>query len=211
MRVGALIRSYGLTDYLRPVINQYKWVDEILVMNYRFPNTKPRKDETRAICEELGVKCDSGEGLDQHEVLNKGIEQFRDFDFVFFSDADEFITKEDQMKLINEIEEAQIGCAQIIDYIGDPFHKQKARGHYPVVIVRPKNVLFTGLRNISYLPTKIYHHVNVHHFGNLYSVEQRAWKMDWESKVEPGVEWKKIDSTTEETVPPQEIMDMVCA
>jgi hypothetical protein len=44
VRIASLVRCYGLTRYLKPVLKSYDWVDKVLVMNYRFLNVTPHED-----------------------------------------------------------------------------------------------------------------------------------------------------------------------
>jgi len=117
MRIGALVRSYGLTDYLTPVLEQYKWLDKVLVMNYRFGGVKAIKDDTPLLTVPFkNAICKTGENLNQEEVLNLGLEEFKDFDWVFISDNDELIQRKDQERLIKETEGFQAGKCRVLDY-----------------------------------------------------------------------------------------------
>jgi len=69
MRVGCLVRSYGLTTYLKPVLKSYDWVDRLLVMNYRFTGVEPTKDDTKEIIDSLNqknIELSTGENVNQH-------------------------------------------------------------------------------------------------------------------------------------------------
>ena len=37
-KIGCIIRSYYLTDYLERVIKNYAWVDKIVIANFMFQN-----------------------------------------------------------------------------------------------------------------------------------------------------------------------------
>ena len=74
--IGALVRSYGLTKYLRAVLKSYDWVDRLLIVNNRFKGVKSREDKTREIAESLNqknIEIVSDVDLDLHQSLNFGV------------------------------------------------------------------------------------------------------------------------------------------
>jgi len=173
-KIGATIRCYHLTKYLKAVIKQYLWCDKVLVLNYRFPNVKESPDDTKKICDEMGVECISGENLKQHNIFNLGLHGLRDFDSVFVADADEFITRQDQDELIRFGKGRDFVMCKLIDYI-DFDHALQMRTHHPIVLADPKRCEFTDVRNAggnAYTTDA----VTMHHFGYAWKDEDLDWK-----------------------------------
>ena len=180
MRVGALIRSYGLTDFLPAVLKSYNWVDKIVVMNHRFRNVKPREDKTAEIARSFeNTLVVKGENLDQHEVFNSGLVWFKDFDWVFIADNDELIRQDDQLKLIDAGQGYEAVKCPIIDYMAVGVRLPQ-RDHYPIVLVKP-SVRFYEVRCYSGT-IKCVEDVYVHHYG--YSYPDLSWKLEWEKPWE---------------------------
>ena len=178
MSIATLVRSYGLTDFLPAVLKSYAWVDKILVMNYRFNQVPPKKDDTVFLTLPFkNVEVMSGDGLSQEGVFNTGLEKLKDFDYVFIADNDELITRADQQKLIDGLG-AEVGTCNLIDY-KDVNNRYPLRGHHPAVIVKP-HVRFYDVRCFS-AQQKYFPDVNMHHFGFAY--KDLNWKLEWETKL----------------------------
>lgn len=195
MKVGAYICSYHATQYLPLVLKQYEWVDRIVVMNYRFKTVEPTTDDTREICRKFNHKdliVDSGEGLEQHEIRNRGLELLSDCDLVWVSDADEIILPDDQNIIMNRMADRRPLCGlayyancKIIDYNGDLYHASPARPGYTTVMVAPKHVRFSKLRNLEYnIHEARFPYVNMHHLGLVFTPKVIDWKAGWEYKEE---------------------------
>ena len=184
MRIGALVRSYGTTKYLRAVAKQYDWVDRLLIMNYRFNGVIPRQDGTRDILQELNqpnVEIMTGENFNQHEVFNLGFSMLKDCDYIFVSDSDEIITKQDQKKMVDGIEDYDAGVCNIIDYKTDYYHRIPQRTHKPLVLA--KNTLkFYDVR--CYTGRCKEFPINIHHFGFVNEEADIQWKFNWEKAWE---------------------------
>jgi len=185
-RIGTLIRCYGLTKYLKPVLKQYEWVDEILVMNQPFKNTPHTVDNTKEIVSEVNqqnVVLSSVYGnFSQEEVFNKGIELLKDYDLIFISDADEFLLGDDQDELISGMQDHDIGIVNVIDYAKDFNHRYPIRTHKPPVIIRPQ-VRFYDVRCYQG-GAKYFKDIYMHHLGYVYTPEELKWKFDWEKEDE---------------------------
>jgi hypothetical protein len=180
--IGAVIRSYGLTNYLNAVLDSYAWVDKIVVMNYKFNGTQAIKDDTALLT--IPFKNStilSGEDLDQHTVLNMGVEALNDCELIFISDNDELITRVDQNKLIEGMSGANIGVCDVLDYV-DCFHRYPIRSHKPPVIVRP-GVKFYDTRCYQG-DARYFTEVKMHHLGYTYSPKELEWKFGWEKRWE---------------------------
>lgn len=212
MRLGTLIRSYGIIDFLRPCIKQYDWVDKIIVMNYRFPTTTPREDKTEEICQTFNGKVNlfKGEGYKLNEVLNLGLEKFSGFDFVFVADSDEFITQADQRELIKRmVDNPGIACGQIsmYDYAKDFDHIYPIRTHKPPTLCVPGKMSFYETRCLQGIG-KIFPDIFQHHLGYLFKPSDMEWKYNWERPVD---KWA-LEIEGQVSLPgnlPQEIRDLI--
>jgi hypothetical protein len=182
MRIGTLIRSYGLTDYLDAVLRSYSWVDKILVMNYRFKDVPPRKDDTALLTIPYkNAEVKTGEGLNQHEVYNLGLEDFKDFDCVFIADNDELITRQDQDKVVGALKDHNGVVGTLIEYARDYEHIYPIRGHKPIIAANPE-LKFYDVRCAGGSKKQV--DVFIHHFGYVYKDADLDWKLDWERKWE---------------------------
>lgn len=215
MRVGALIRSYGLTDFLKACIKQYAWVDRIVVMNYRFKGVAERPDRTEEICKELNLPnlfLYKGSDLQMHEVLNLGLEHQKEAatDYVFVADSDEFITQADQRDLLNRlIKDEGIHCGQIsmYDYTKDMNGVYPVRTHKPPVLCRPSRMYFYETRCLQGIG-KIYGDIFLHHVGYSFDKEGMEWKYAWEKPVD---KWA-LEIEAQRSVPgalPEEIRNLI--
>ena len=178
MLIGALIRSYGLTNYLTAVLDSYSWVDKIVVMNYKFNGVKPIKDDTPLLTAPFkNAILKSGEGLNQHEVLNLGLDELKGFDCIFIADNDELITRADQNRIVEATKEYGGTCCEVIDYARDFQHIFPIRGHRPITSIRDGRFYDVRCASGSH---KFVENAYVHHFGFVHSKEELEWKFDWE-------------------------------
>lgn len=207
--IGVVVRCYGLTNYLPGIFKQYAWVDKIAVMNYRFNRVEASPDDTKEAVAKLNqpnVKVYSGENLDQHSVLNMGAEILSDCELIFISDADEFILRNDQQKLIDGMGGESIGTCDVVDYV-DLNRRYPIRGHKPPVIVRP-NVRFYDVRcyqgSAKYFPD-----VKMHHLGYTYTPKELEWKFKWEKEWEGSTTRDLMCQTHIDSPLPQEIKDLL--
>jgi len=217
MRIGAFIKSYHSTHYLPLVLEQYRWVDKIVVLNYRFNSVEPTSDNTREICEAFNhpnLICESGEGLNQAQIHNRGVELLKDCDLAWVSDADEIIFPADQKIILDEVKNKDwAGCCRIVDYNGDIYHAMPDRG-YTVVIVSPKSerVEFVNLRCLH---TSCHHHnipnATMHHLGLVFPKDVIEWKADWECKEEGQTKESLISDWKfkRDVVPPPELVKLL--
>lgn len=209
MKVGSLILSYGTTDFLEPCIKQYQWLDDIQVMNFLFTESKPFPDDTQKICSKLGVHCDSGYGLKQHEVLNNGLNALRKCDYVFVADNDEFITRADQEKLIKLISQGHgnVSC-RLYDYIDNIYTKYEDREHHPIVIATPET-RFYEVRNAwgGYKTDDVV----MHHMGFMFSDTKMQWKRDKQKITNGGQLDELMKRKKVSTAPPEEIVKCLSA
>jgi hypothetical protein len=191
MKIGALIRSYGITKFLKPCIQQYIWCDKVMVMNYRFCGVTPREDKTQEICTQFDkdkVQYIVGEELKMHEVLDLGLQQFKDFDFVFIADNDEFIERSDQNRIIDWMilnNDVCGGQAWMTDYARDFEHKYEQRPHTPPVICRPNKIKFYETRCFNGVSKRLPEDIRMHHLGYMFTPEDMVWKYAWEKPVDP--------------------------
>ncbi len=168
-----LIRCYRLTKYLPAVLKQYSWVDKILVMNYRYPKVEVCEDDTKEICDRFNVECVQGEVEQQHIIYNVGLGMLKDYSCVFIVDADEFITAEDQQKVVELMKTTDIVYCKVIDYTD--FNKSlEIRAYQPIVAVKP-HIKFWEVRNAGGDHKKT-NEIVMHHFGYAWKGEDFDWK-----------------------------------
>jgi D-glycero-beta-D-manno-heptose 1-phosphate adenylyltransferase len=215
MRVGALIKSYHSTQYLPLVLEQYRWVDKIVVLNYRFDTVKETTDDTREICYRFkhgGLVCESGQGLAQHNIHNRGLELLKDCDFAFISDADEILFPEDQQKILSRMQGWDYGCCNIVDYNGDLNHALPKRKGYTLVCVAVNQVKFHCIRSVQ--PTAreiVLPEVTMHHLGLVFPKHIIDWKADWEHKEEIQTKESLLNdwAVKRMVIPPKRLVDLV--
>ena len=210
MRIGAVIRSYGLTTFLPAVLRSYQWLDKVLVMNHRFRGVTKREDRTVEIASSFrNTVVETGEDADQHTVLNLGLEKMADFDYVFISDADELLTRYDQEKLIGFVSGYDAAKCKVIDYAKDLSHRYEERDHQPIVIIKPDKMFYEvrcysgNIRSVD--------DVYMHHFGYVYSPEEIGWKVDWEKPWEHDSVVTLLGKVPLPCEIPQEIKEMLNA
>lgn len=146
-------------------------------MNYRFNGVPEMPDDTYDISQSLGqrnVEYYKGSGLEQHDIFNKGLEILSDCDVVFISDADEFITQEDQQTLVQLAEIYPAASSHVIDYLTTDTILTP-RKHCPVVIIKQPNRVY-DVRHVK--GTAHPHDTYLHHFGYAWNGYQREWKKE---------------------------------
>jgi len=124
---------------------------------------------------------------------NFGISLFKDCDYLFTVDADEFMTEEDQIMLIDKMAVNYYDGAfcKVIDYTQDLSKAYKVREHKPIMVLNPKEVMFWQGRCIrgvhNALITDDY---AVHHLGYTFDDETMDWKNKnyWDQKNPKDVE-----------------------
>jgi hypothetical protein len=207
--IGAVVRCYGLTNYLTGVLKQYNWLGKIAVLNYKFNRVEVSPDNTAEVVAKLGqsnVKLYSGDSLDQHSVLNMGVEILQDCELIFISDADEFILRADQQKLIDNMEGESVATVDIIDYV-DFNRRFPIRGHKPPVLVRP-DVRFHDVR-CHQAGARYFKNTFMHHLGYTYNPVELDWKFKWEKEWEGNTTRDLMCQTHIDSPLPQEIKDLL--
>jgi hypothetical protein len=207
-KIGSVILSYGNTRFLETVIKQYIRFDNLLVMNFLFPESEPYHDNTRSICQKLGVRAISGLGIPQHLVLNRGMDELKHCDMLFIADSDEIILNKEQDELIKRQTESPNThiCSNMYEYAGDLYHIYEPRGHRPIVMVKPEE-RFCEVRNGSGGGIQM-NDIYMHHLGFL------SKDVEWKRKKQ--IKTNGYDSVTElmkrpiqQFTPPQELVDML--
>jgi len=206
VQIGALIRSYGLTRYLPFVLKSYDWVDKIVVMNCRFKGVKDFKDNTPEIAKDKAVVIQK-DWLNQHEVLNTGLDEFKGFDYIFIADNDELLTKIDQQRILEEAKGHNAACCNVLDYARDFNHIFPMRGHRPVVLVN-SDVRFYDVR--CSMGGHKFVNVFLHHFGYVHPKEDLDWKFDWEKPWEHDETIRIFSQIPKLYEMPEEIREMLC-
>lgn len=184
MKIGAIIRSYHLTDYLRAVLTNLAWVDKIIVANYRFlkyPWSEKKyvpeaEDKTEEICKKLNqsnVVLMKGETKDQTEVFDLSQREMLGFGLVFIVDADEFLLKDDQGKIVEEMLKNPNPAARVnmIDY-ATMDRVYPMRTHKQLIAIKPP-IKFQGTRGCEG-GVYLFKDINLHHFG--YMLKDQKWK-----------------------------------
>lgn len=181
MRIGAIIRSYYLTDYLERVVKNYSWIDRVVVANFMFPRVDSSvRDKTESIINKLNqpnvvLLKDRSRHYDQAEVFEMAKNKLLDCDLIFISDADEFLLKSDQEKIINDLNpNSEKALCHVIDYCLNTDYAFPLRTHKPIVAVRPK-VRFVGTRDAEG-QGQMFNDIYMHHFG--YSIKEQEWKRE---------------------------------
>ena len=190
-KIGVLIRCYSITDYLPFVLKNYSWVDKIIVMNYRFISAEQREDKTEEIVKSFHHKniiLDKGEGLEQHKILNWGLNYLLDCNIVFIADADEFMTYTTMRDIADKMVAGNynLGYARIIDYAFDFYHRFNNR-HLAgaLVAVKPNETEFVHIRQTRDLnPRRIQFEHKLYHFGFVLPPKSLQWKLKWETAEE---------------------------
>jgi len=211
MKIGAVVRCYHLTKYLRAVLKNLAHLDVVLVANHRFKGAKKMPDDTEEIAKEYkNVIIDKGDDSIQYKVFLKGLEILKDCSYVFINDADELITRKDRDEMVEHMarKKLQAGFANLIDYVSDPFHIPQQyypfRAHKPVVIVQP-GVRFYDTRNLIY-GNGVFFDKYVHHFGYTLGENEMEWKRGWYATP------KQLDNVKKQRLYdckiPDEIMDL---
>lgn len=137
MKIGAIIRAYHLNDYLKPVIEQFDWVDRCLVVNALYKDYLPAPDNTEKIVRGMtqsNLEILKLSNLEEHDVLNEAIEHLEDCDRIYICDSDEFFDPDDIKKIL-DLGEYDFGMCHIQDFYDG--HKLDKRDHHPICIVKP--------------------------------------------------------------------------
>ena len=158
MKIGAYIPyCKKLSEYIFKVCQQFNTCDRLLIEECDF-NKKP-----------------------ESEYRNEALEKMEDCDLVWMIDADEFILREHQLEIIDNLkrEKKDIGLCPVIDYTTDYDFKYKDRGHNAIVIVNPKKVRFYDERCVHLDNANTFSDYPLHHFGFAFqSAEIMKWKKD---------------------------------
>ena len=181
MKTAAVVLSYHLTRHLKGVLKHLSTLDKVLVINERLKGVKEQLDKTEAIVKKLNqpnVELITGEGSEQHEVLNKGIQLLDSYDMVFINDADEFIIPRDRNRIIEKMidSDADAGFCNVIDYFNMSL-AYPMRGHKAVVVVKPKNVKFYDNRCLQFGSGVQFDGMFIHHFGFAMGEDSIKWKL----------------------------------
>lgn len=221
LRVGAVIKSYHMTHFLPLVLEQLRWVDKIVVMNYRFKTACHASDDTKEICDEFGhsnLIVDSGSGLTQGEIHNKGMDSVRDCDLSWILDADEILLKKDQGVILERMADRtpklgrpDFARCSFIDYKNDLYHASPKRPGGVTIIVDPKAVKFGRIREIeNTICCADFPYINVHHMMTVFPPHVLSWKADWEYREEGIPKEKLLDNwkLSRDVDPPNELLEL---
>lgn len=209
MKTGVIIRSYRLTEFLARVIANYKWVDKIVVANFKFDSFPEDIDNTKEIVDSLGLSnlelISGREPISQSAVFEMAQKLLLDCDVVFISDADEFLLHSDQQRCIEILSKGpykKIEC-MVTDYArADASEAYEQRTHLPVVAFKPP-VKFSLNRWCDGESLHL-RDMHMHHFG--YCVNDYDWKL--RNLWYPRHDADKITCTTKlPSTPPQELID----
>jgi len=189
--IGVAIPCFKLDDYLEAVMKQFEEWNRIALVEKDF------------------------KFHDQVEVRNDVISTLKDCDFVFTIDADEFLLKEDQHKIVKTMKEGDYdaGFCPVIDYTRDLKHRYKRDGeHMPVVIIDPKEVSFYETRCVNYKKPVYFRDIYLHHLGFTFDDDKLGWKKRnyWNTGNRQEVE-EIMQKETEPCELPEEIMEVLNA
>jgi hypothetical protein len=185
-RIGVFIPfSRRLDRYLKAVQMCFSGFDKLIAKEYDF-NVIPQTD-ARNECLRLCGDCD----------------------LVWCVDADELIRREDQLKIIRRMLEADayVGLCRVIDYFSEDTILHPQRRHVPVVIVNPNKTEFVDGRCVQLTRALLFDDVNVHHFGFCFPTEIQEWKceINWDH----GEYRKLLHSGRTKAEMPAEIRDLL--
>jgi len=185
MRIGAIVRSYYLTDYLPYVLKQFDYCEKIIVPNYRY-NDEEKDDNTYEIVSDFKnavVTVDLNGKSTQAKAFNDALILLQDMDYVWICDADELIKPEDQEFILSNMGKYKSCLMRVIDYV-DENHIYPVRDHKPIALVKPDVEFYTtrccrGFKDPLYLDT-----IFIHHLGYTFSKEKMDWKTNnyWGNK-----------------------------
>ena len=140
------------------------------------------------------IACEFDFKVTPEEVArNFGVSLFKDCDLLFTVDADEFMTREDQIMLVNKMASKGHDGAfcRVVDYTSDMNHAYKIREHKPITVIKPKEVMFWQGRCIRGVHNAlITDDFTVHHMGYTFDDETMDWKNAnyWDQKNPQDVE-----------------------
>lgn len=224
LKIGALIVSYHSTKYLPIVLKMYEWVDRKVVMNYRYKTVAPTTDNTKEICAQFGrgdLIVESGDGIEQHEIRNRGLDILSDCDLVWVSDADEIILPDDQSIIMNRMADRRPLCGlashatcNVVDYNGDMYHASPQRGGLTMVIAEPKKIRFSHIRSIEKNNAEArMPHATMHHLGLVFDDQTLDWKAEWEHKEERQTKESILRDwgVRRNVTPPVELLELINA
>lgn len=213
--IGALIRSYYLTDYLKVVIQQLRDLDRVLVLNgHETWDGNVADDDTCEIVSDINQKnleYQTGMWHSQPEELNYGLTQLQNCDIVLVIDADEVLLKDDLAKLIDiahKKPDKYILCA-VEDYWKDiHWVIRPRREHKPIIALSPKGFKFYETRcgQSETQQAELRDDIVLHHLGYTFSDEKMLWKYEnaWHNKVRKDWYYK----VWEKWVPQMEDLDL---
>jgi len=213
IKIGAIVRCYYLTDFLDKVLKNIRWVDKIVLANFRYKGVEPMWDDTELIYRRLSmpnVVLKKGEDLEQHEVFNLCMQELKDYDYVFINDADEIVLPYDQIKIITEMlnTKKDAGVITVLDYAKDFYHTYPIRTHKPIIIVKSNCVWKEGdKRTPDYGEGVVFDKIYLHHFG--YIVKDLQWKIRnaWHTNKQEVAEMTSREVIERE--PPQELLEIL--
>jgi hypothetical protein len=185
MLVGAVIPCYYLDNYLGAVCEQFNYDKKVVSKDFKV--------------------------TPEHEVRNGLLQDMWGYDWLFTVDADEFILKQDQERILNDLKDHDAVFIPVINYTKDLEHRYKMRDHKPVVLVNPKKVHFYEGRCLRYSKPLVYEDIYLHHLGFTYDNEKTEWKKSryWDNKNPKEYE-QILEMETEECSLPDEIRSLIC-
>lgn len=180
MKIGAILRSYKLTSYLRYVLKNLSDIDLVIVPTGPYANVLPSEDNTVEIIRDLkqpNVLVKPHKGFEQKDLFNECMSYMKDMDFVLVNDADEILLKKDREEIIRRMvdKKANAGMCSVIDYQSDS-SAFPIRTHKPVVVIKPE-VRFDGNRSVAYGDGVMADDIYLHHFGYCMNPEEMLWKL----------------------------------
>jgi hypothetical protein len=153
---------------------------------------------------------------EEADARNQGIEQLSDHNFIWTVDADEFILKADQERILDNALKCDrdFTLINVIDYTTFKTVMFPPRDGTPIVLLKSRNIhgQESGMRfsegrcangNMARLPASL------HHFGLCFPQEIQRWKADnyW-NKANAGEYAKLLQSETKPAEIPSEIRDL---
>ena len=194
MKIAILTIAYQEAEYIRACIKNWDGVVDrhlVLVSTIPWNGEQVKSDGTFEMAKEAGAEVIGGAWKTEEEQRSWGMARLYDYDYVLIVDVDELYTKEDQQKILAQMEnpyneaffhgERKVPmflCDHIVTYWKTHQYRYSSEDkHKPVIAVDPKQIYCYKHREFKYFNTGPVHNnipvdfpmtilgVTCHHFA----------------------------------------------